>query len=136
MGFVQLGNVSIVIRDCQPAKFARLVGFSFMFALLLSDPPDWHLPDPSKDPEWYGEILVKYPLTNHFFPSYFGQVFKAKNQFRVITNEACQVAYSKGSEMTLDKANGLYSQLKDWYDGLPTPLSPRAIVLPGHLQLQ
>lgn len=51
-------------------------------------------------------------------------------------NEACHAAYTKGSKMTLDKAGELYSWLRNWYDGLPGPLLPKAIVLPGHLQLQ
>lgn len=107
-----------------------------MFAPLLSDPPDWRLPDPSKEPEWYGEIWVKYPVSSHLLPSYFGQVFRARSQFRVIMNEACQIAYSKDSEMTLCKANEFLSRLKAWYDSLSGPLLPKSIVLPGHLQLQ
>jgi len=51
-------------------------------------------------------------------------------------NEFCEAAYSNGPGVTLEKANELYSQLKIWYDGLPGPLQPRTIVLPGHLQLQ
>lgn len=107
-----------------------------MFAPLLSEPPDWHLPDPLEEPEWYGEIWVKYPLCNRLLPSHFGQVFRARSRFRVIMNEACQAAYSKGSEMTRDKANELLSRLKGWYGGLSGPLLPKTIVLPGHLQLQ
>ena len=107
-----------------------------MFAPLLRDPPDWPLPDPSKETEWYGEIWVKYPLSNCLLPSYFGQVFTARSRFRVIMNEACQAAYSSGSEMTIDKANKLFSQLQGWYNGLSGSLVPKMIVLPGHLQLQ
>lgn len=107
-----------------------------MFAPLLSLPPDWPLPDPSTEDEWYGEIWVKYPMSNRRLPSYFGQVIKARSQFRIIMNEACQIAYSKGSEMNFDKANKLLSQLKLWYDNLPGPLQPKTIVLPGQLQLQ
>jgi hypothetical protein len=114
----------------------RLVGFSFAFAPLLSDPPDWRLPDPSKDARWYGEIWVKYPLNNRIVPSHFSQVFNARSHFRVIMNKACQAAYAKGSEMTLGKANELLLQLKGWHDSLSEPLRPKTIVLPGHLQLQ
>src|ERR1700743_1060428 len=107
-----------------------------MFAPLLKDPPSWPLPDPLKEAEWYGEIWVKYPLSNHILPSYFGQVFKARSQFRVIMNEACQAAYLKDAGMTLSKATDFLSRLQGWYDRLPSPLQPRFIVLPGHLQLQ
>jgi hypothetical protein len=107
-----------------------------MFAPLLRDPPDWHLPDPSEETEWYGEIWVKYPLSNRLLPSYFGQVFRVRSQFRVIMNDTCQAAYSKGSGVTLGKANEFLARLKGWFDGLPGPLLPKSIVLPGHLQLQ
>lgn len=51
-------------------------------------------------------------------------------------NEFCQLAYTKGSDFTLGKANAFFSQLKGWYNGLSGPLLPKTIVLPGHLQLQ
>ncbi|KAH7109611.1 putative C6 transcription factor [Dendryphion nanum] len=116
-------------------NWETLVGFSFTFAPLLSEPPDWPLPDPLEDVEWYGENYVKYPLSNHVLPSYFGHVFKAKSEFRILMNEACQKAYSEGSEMTLEKASELLSRLKLWFDDLPGPLKPESIVLPAHLQL-
>ncbi|KAL7793630.1 hypothetical protein V8C37DRAFT_378517 [Trichoderma ceciliae] len=112
-----------------------LVGFSFMFAPLLKEPPNWPLPDPSEDAQWYGEVWLKYPLTRSLSPSYFGQVFKTRSQFRVIMNEFCQAAYSEGSTIMLDRANELRLKLTSWYDGLPGPLLPKTIVLPGHLQL-
>ena len=136
MGFVQLGNVSWFIWRWPAAKLLRLIGYSFMAAPLLSDPPDWHLPDPSATAEWYGEIWLKYPLSDCLVPSYFGQIFKARSQFRVIMNEACQATYLKDEEMTLNKAAGFLSQLQGWYDRLPGTLQPRYIVLPGHFQLQ
>ncbi|KAI9705941.1 MAG: hypothetical protein M1836_005347 [Candelina mexicana] len=116
-------------------NWETLVGFSFMLSPLLKKPPDWPLPAPSEDSQWYGEIWVKYPLNHSLSPSYFGQVFRARCQFRVIMNEFCQLAYSKGSKVTLDKANELHSRLRSWYVDLPGPLLPKTIVLPGHLQL-
>lgn len=114
----------------------RLVGFSFMFAPLLSGPPEWELPDASNDPHWYGEIWIKYPTSDHLFPSSFGHVFEARSKFRVIMNQICQQAYSVGSEVTLPVANKFFRRLKCWYDSLPLTLRPSSIVLPGQLQLQ
>src|ERR1700742_2454938 len=89
------------------AEDYSLVGFSFMICPLLNSPPDIPLPDPIEYPEWYGEIWIKYPFSQTLSPSFFGEVFRAKCQFRVIMNEYCLTAYSKGSEpgVTLDKAN-------------------------------
>ena len=107
-----------------------------MFAPLLSDPPEWPLPDATLEPGWYGEIWIQYPVSDRLFPSHFAQVFEARSRFRLIMNKACQIAYSPNSEMTLDKANQLYEQLRSWYGSLPGPLQPKSVVLPGHLQLQ
>ncbi|KAJ8129557.1 hypothetical protein O1611_g4074 [Lasiodiplodia mahajangana] len=112
-----------------------LVGFSFMIQPLLKKPPGEPLPDPSESSLWYGEIWLRYPLSESLCPSYFGHVFRAKSHFRVIMNDFCHAAYSKDSNVTLHKANSLRSQLREWYDGLPGPLQPKAIVLPGQLQL-
>jgi hypothetical protein len=136
MGCVQLGIVSGLTLSLNCAESSRLVGFSFMISPLLKKPPEFPLPDPSEDPQWYGEIWAKYPLNQSLSPSYFGHVFRVRSQFRIIMNEYCQVAYSKGSKVDLGKANELHSRLKTWFDGLPDPLLPKKIVLPGHLQLQ
>ncbi|KAI5465269.1 hypothetical protein BGZ63DRAFT_436822 [Mariannaea sp. PMI_226] len=116
-------------------NWETLVGFSFVFSPLLKQPPSWHLPDPTENAPWYGEIWVKYPLSHRLFPSYFGQVLKARSQFRVIMNEFCQAAYSEDSEINLNKAYELLSRLETWFQRLPGPLQPKTIVLPGHLQL-
>ncbi|PVH97901.1 hypothetical protein DM02DRAFT_630684 [Periconia macrospinosa] len=112
-----------------------LTGFSFMYTPLLTQKPEWDLPDPLKEPDWYGEIWLKYPLGDQLVPMHFGQVIHAKSKFRVIMNDVCQAAYMKDSTITLSKANAFLSILEDWYNNLPEALLPKFIVLPGHLQL-
>lgn len=107
-----------------------------MFAPLLSQPPDWTLPDPVTEAQWYGEIWVRYPLETYLLPSHFGHVFRARSAFRIIMNDACQAAYSTGSEITLARANELLTRLKTWFACLPDILQPKSLALPGHLQLQ
>ena len=75
-------------------------------------------------------------MAHSLLPSYFGQAFRARCQFRVIMNKFCHLAYSPDSAVTLDKANELHLQLREWFNGLPAELHPESIVLPGHLQLQ
>lgn len=107
-----------------------------MFPPLLQTPPSWDLPKSSEVPDWYGEIWLRFPLSLKLVPTHFGPVFEARSKFRVIMNEACQVAYSKGSAMTPVKAQTLLRRLQNWFDSLPGILGPARIVLPGHLQLQ
>lgn len=79
---------------------------------------------------------MKYPGSDRLFSSNFAEVFEARSRFRIIMNEACQIAYSPDSDMTLNKAHVLYGQLRNWYHSLPVSLQPKSVVLPGHLQLQ
>lgn len=136
MGIVQLGDVSLVYQREIITETYRLVGFSFMFAPLLSEPPKWPLPDTSELTEWYGETWVKYPQSKYLAPSHIGDLLKARSQFRIIMNKACRIAWSINSEMSLEEANELFSRLQIWFDALPASLLPKAIVLPGQLQLQ
>ncbi|KAK2596784.1 hypothetical protein QQS21_006112 [Conoideocrella luteorostrata] len=106
-----------------------------MFSPLLEAPPGWPLPDPSEDAQWYGEIWVKYPLKHSRTPSYFGQIFKTRSQFRVIMNEFCQAAYADVAKMSLARANTLRSRLITWFDGLPGQLQPKTTIRPAQLQL-
>lgn len=107
-----------------------------MIPPLVKTPPDWPLPDPSEDQRWYGEIWLQYPLVSKPSPTYFGHIFQARSRFRVIMNEYCEAAFSSRPDLDLEKANGLHERLKLWHGNLPQPLTPKSIVLPGHLQLQ
>ncbi|KFG88128.1 putative C6 transcription factor [Metarhizium anisopliae] len=93
-------------------NWETLVGYSFLFPPLLKTPPDWPLPDPSKETGFYGEVWVRYPLTRNLSPSSFGPVFKARSEFRIIMNAYCQAAFSEGSQITVEKANGFLSRLR------------------------
>lgn len=79
---------------------------------VIKEPPNWTLPDPAKETEFYGEIWLKYPLTQTLSPSYFGQVFRSKSQFRVIMHDFCMTAYSEDSQVTVEKAYELRQRLK------------------------
>ena len=107
-----------------------------MLPPVLTEPPRWPLPDPSEDAQWYGEVWLQYPLNNQLFPSELGHVLHLRSRFRVIMNDFCGLAFSEGFEVSLDKANQLLALLEDWFAGLPEPLLPMKIVLPGHIQLQ
>ncbi|KAI0157229.1 putative C6 transcription factor [Xylariaceae sp. FL1272] len=80
-------------------NWETLVAFSSMIPPLLTTPPDYPLPD-------IPENAAYSPS-----PSHFGQVLRAKSQFKVVMNDFCHIAYSKGSKVTAKKANSLRSQL-------------------------
>jgi hypothetical protein len=107
-----------------------------MFAPLIKEPPVWTPPDPSKDPFWYGETWVNYPLNHGLSPLDTGEVLRARCQFRIIMNEFCNAAYSGESKIDLNLAHHFRGRLESWYHGLTESLTPKRIVLPGQLQLQ
>jgi hypothetical protein len=131
-GYLPHGRYTIGKRKCcKPrawpvTEYLRLVGFLFMFPPLLKGPPSWSFPDPSESTQWYGEVWVNYPLSHRLSPLYFGQVFRARSQFRVIMNEFCRKAWSKDSAVTIEKANELHSQLSRWYNGYGFRTRPKA----------
>ncbi|PTB73357.1 N-terminal fungal transcription regulatory domain-containing protein [Trichoderma longibrachiatum ATCC 18648] len=132
-------------------NWETLVAFSFMVLPVIKEPPNWTLPDPAKETEFYGEIWLKYPLTQTLSPSYFGQVFRSKSQFRVIMHDFCMTAYSEDSQVTVEKAYELRQRLKSciYYHHFlltifeplvdtetPQKPSPKAIVAESRRQLQ
>ena len=72
-----------------------------------------------QDPQWYGEVLVQYPLSQNFTTTYFSLVFYHRSRFRMIVNDYCASAYMADLEVTIEKAYKLYMRLKEWYASLP-----------------
>ncbi|KAF3799371.1 Nitrogen assimilation transcription factor nirA [Colletotrichum gloeosporioides] len=116
-------------------NWETLVAFSFMIPPLVKEPPDWPLPDPTREGDWYGEIWLQYPLVSDLQPTQFGHIFRTRAKFRVIMNEYCDAAFSPNGVISLDQANRLHERLRRWYSDLPEPLTPMMIALPGHFQL-
>ncbi|KAF4495394.1 nitrate assimilation regulatory nirA [Fusarium agapanthi] len=79
------------------------------------------LPDPDRDPDWFGEIWLKYPSSSTLVPLRIGLVFKAKMSFSVVLNEAMLEVQKDSSDSYLFQ-NG-------------EPLSPTKIVSPSQLKL-
>ena len=104
-------------------------------------PPEASLPSPAENPAWYGELYLKYPVSQQLYPVKFGEIFKAKAEFRVILNELGLRLFAHQNAAADDRlsnrdASEFCSRFKRWYQALPESLSPRKVVLPGHLTLQ
>ncbi|KAI8663033.1 hypothetical protein LRP88_07241 [Fusarium phalaenopsidis] len=116
-------------------NYETLTAYHFMHPPTLKHPPRVALPDPLRDPRWYGEVWLKYPLETTLFPAHFGQFFKARCRFLQIMNKVCEVYFADGAHVTLDQANAFYTQFRNWQYSLPDCLKPRFIVYPGHFNL-
>lgn len=99
----------------------------------LTKSPKFALPDPSVDAAWYGEVWIRYPHSETLSSTYYGYVFKALSDLRVIFGEICCVSFGTDLKIPAEQAMAFVNRLTAWYKDLPTPLMPRNIVLPVHL---
>ncbi|UPL02438.1 hypothetical protein LCI18_013372 [Fusarium solani-melongenae] len=117
-----------------------ILSYQFMTEPPLARPPRTAMPDPSHDPEWYGEIWLKYPSTEVLVPLQYRYVFKAKSDFSIILNSAIVKAYGadgkdglvqRGAKQVEDILRGL----KAWHNTLPDLLAPSNVVFPSQLKI-
>ncbi|KAL1837226.1 hypothetical protein VTJ49DRAFT_4108 [Mycothermus thermophilus] len=104
----------------------------------IKAPPMNPLPDPTQQPQWYGELWVRYPLSQFRLPTYHGLLFKAKADFWVILTEFATMAFSDGrtpADLPVGQILECYNKLRAWHDSLPEPLTARKIVMPHQLKL-
>src|SRR6478735_171207 len=117
------------------------LSYQFMTQPLLKAPPKTPLPDPDRDPEWFGEIWLKYPSSSTLVPLRLGLVFKAKMSFSVVLNEAMLQVEKDSTDSYLFR-NGatriikIAERMDTWYKAMPEPLSPTQIVSPSQLKIQ
>ncbi|SPJ82035.1 related to nitrate assimilation regulatory protein nirA [Fusarium torulosum] len=116
------------------------LSFQLMTTPLIQTPPKSPVPDPERDPDWFGEIWLKYPSGSVLVPLQCGLTFKAKMDFSVILNEA-MFEIDKDSNKDFLTRNGatriiaVTKKLDHWYHNLPKSLSPTSIVFPSQLKL-
>ncbi|KAF5538341.1 nitrate assimilation regulatory nirA [Fusarium mexicanum] len=116
------------------------LSYQFMTQPLLKAPPKTLLPDPDRDPDWFGEIWLKYPSSLTLVPLKIGLVFKAKMSFSVALNEAMLEIQEDSTDSYLFQNGGkkvieITKRLDAWYKSMPEPLSPTKIVSPSQLKI-
>jgi hypothetical protein len=105
-------------------------------------PPASPLPEPSADPDWYGQFWLRYPLDPILYTTHFPHLFKAQSGFSIVIIEGWNLKtrvreLQDDPAMTAPLINVYYNfHMKQWLHGLPEPLRPTQITLPSHLILQ
>lgn len=114
------------------------ISFHSFIRPIIENPPEAPLPDPNKNPQWYGEILLKYPLVQAHYPTNFPSYFKALCEFRIILNDVGLYYFGGAArpKPTFDGAAALYYRLEGWFKSLPESLMPERIVFPSQFRLQ
>lgn len=115
---------------------------------LIKKPPDVPLPDPATNPEWYGQIWLKYPGDSKLHTTHFPYQFQAQCQVRVTMNDMWMERFGSSRQSSpeggttmlpstqLEQTTEFYARLKAWFDSLPDPLTPPRIVFPSQILLQ
>ncbi|KAI1410532.1 hypothetical protein F5Y13DRAFT_201990 [Hypoxylon sp. FL1857] len=111
--------------------------FYFSRRPYVKDPPAYPLPDPLLDPKFYGEVWLRYPLSQTLFPTNLGCVIKANLELRALMNDMAWELFEddKPPHMSVEKALECKSRLDAWFVNLPEPLMPTKIVLPDHIKI-
>lgn len=120
------------------SRRCSLSSYHYLKTPLIKEPPHPPLPSPLEQPQWYGELWVKYPLSQSRVPTYHGLLFKAKCDFWGIMNDFSLLRFShqrSATNLTVDQIFTYYNRLQAWLHDLPEPLTPRKVVLPHQLKM-
>jgi hypothetical protein len=105
----------------------------------LLPPPSYAVPNPDLDPDWYGEVWVRYCQNSVRTPTFFGHNFKETVRLRLIQADISKALFGKSDDtdsLLYEQALIFKARLGAWYHALPEPLSASKIVYPGHISLQ
>ncbi|KAF2475141.1 uncharacterized protein BDR25DRAFT_381964 [Lindgomyces ingoldianus] len=119
-------------------NYQTLMTYHFHKPPLLKGPPNIDLPDPVQNPGWYGEMWIRYPLSQTLSPTYFGLGFQASAAMQVMKNDMGLEMYgnlSGSGKLSVAQTKTLFQRLTAWFDSLPGPLKPQRIVLPLHFKI-
>jgi hypothetical protein len=118
--------------------------FSFQYYIYVKPPllehsPKISLPNPEKDPKWYGEVMLQYPFSRTVSTLRFSYLFKARCEMMSIVNKASNYLFQSKSEcatLSSDQLLEYMDEYEQWFSGLPSSLKPANIVYSAELQLQ
>ncbi|KAJ4985950.1 C6 transcription factor [Stagonosporopsis vannaccii] len=115
------------------------VGVTYYYrrAPFVQNPPEFAAPDPDHDPEWYGEVYVRYPLSPTVTRMRLGYVIKATIDLRIIMNDIAlaQFASQGPTELSSRQVLEFKRRLESFNQKLPAALAPSKILLPCHFNV-
>ncbi|KAK0656562.1 hypothetical protein B0T16DRAFT_425109 [Cercophora newfieldiana] len=103
---------------------------------LVRTSPEIPLPNPLENQAWYGEMWVRYPLSQSRLPMQHPLLFKAKSELWATINEFSLHAFSRPDPHKLlppSEVLPFYKKFVNWMSGLPEALTPRKIAFPHQL---
>lgn len=104
--------------------------YVLFFEPVFKEPPVEALPSHECSAEYFGEIWLKYPLSERLWPLHHGQTFKAWAELYTIANRIKCRTYSteaRGEPVDSRYQAREYSELIHWFQNLPPSLTPAQI---------
>lgn len=99
--------------------------------------PKTPLPDPIAQPEWYGDVWLRYPQSRILVPSNQGSTLKARAELHIILDDVSkQIFTGPKTQLSLDDLLKFNTRLDAWFDNLPRLLTSSEIVYPTQIALQ
>ncbi|KAF2655837.1 hypothetical protein K491DRAFT_778387 [Lophiostoma macrostomum CBS 122681] len=117
-------------------SWQAMVLFHYRRPTLFKQPPRTRLPDPHKDPSFYGEIYVKYPQSSSLHPVHHPSAFFQTAKLHIVLNNLANGIFGGSrNEFPIDKAVSYQQVLLRWFQDLPPCLTPSNIAFPHQLQM-
>ncbi|KAF5692882.1 C6 transcription factor [Fusarium denticulatum] len=117
-------------------RWQSLQAFHNLRAPLIRGHPATPMPDPDREPLWYGELWLRYPPSLKLVPMHFGYVYQAQTELRRIANGITCIRFTgqkTARSLPASDLDRLQRVLDDWYIGLPEPIKSHRAVLPSQL---
>jgi hypothetical protein len=102
----------------------------------MSTIPAVALPNPGLEPEFYGELMLKYPLGQVLQPVHIGWSLHAGVSHGILIYRFSTKRFSSKGRPNIEDIQDFAYGLRSWYQTLPEVLLPQNIVLPLHFKVQ
>lgn len=106
---------------------------------MLSEPPQVPLPDPARNPSWFGEFWLRYPRSETLYPIHFGYLFNTMSDMRILINDLATTFFDIRRSTPAPQIAVLQQHcqsLEGWYRDIPEVLNVANIKFPWELKLQ
>ena len=113
--------------------------YYFFRCPFIESAPQTPLPDPVVNPQWFGEVWLRYPIDQTLTPLHIGHILKSHMGMCHILNDIAVASFKNPEtqgQLSVQKTLEFKRRLDTWFERLPIPLQPQRAVHPSHLRIQ
>ena len=118
-------------------SFQAMYNYFYFRPPIVEQPPQIALPDAKQQPQWYGDVWVRYPQSQTIYPLHLGHNLQAETAIHAIMNKMGLLAFGDSSKsLSLEDYVELKQALDAWKESLPEVLQSARLIFPPHFALQ